>query len=91
MRKTRYIPPLVTLSGGAIAIVITTWKRYELQYKLIVVLAVLLIFFFLGSLVRLVLDKNTTVKEQTIADEGEVIEKTGQEEQDETTEDKTVS
>ena len=46
---------------------------------------------FLGSLVRLVLDKNTTVKEQTIADEGEVIEKTGQEEQEETTEDKTVS
>ena len=91
MRKTRYITPLVTLSGGAIAIVITTWKRYDLQYKLIVVLAVRLIFFFLGSLVRLVLDKNTTVKEQTIADEGEVIEKTGQEEQEETTEDKTVS
>lgn len=72
--KTKTIPSLIMLLAGAVAAIAMFARRYELRTFLTVLLAVLVIAYIAGLVIRKILDKFVTpvLKEP---EEGEVIEK----------------
>lgn len=71
-RKT--MPLILMLVAGAVTCVITYVKQYSVLNKLLALLAVLLIFYFLGTVLRWALDsfdKQNEQKDETAGDEEE--------------------
>lgn len=81
------MPLILMLVAGAITCVITFVNHYSVLSKLVSLLVVLLIFYFLGSLLKWTLDYFDVQNEKEKEEEGEVIEKEGENE-GEKTEDK---
>ncbi|MCQ2522247.1 MAG: hypothetical protein MJ105_07700 [Lachnospiraceae bacterium] len=54
---TKYIPAFLMLLAAAIAIVICLIGGYELRYMLISVFAAMLVFFFIGMVIKSVVDR----------------------------------
>ena len=86
--KTKNIPLLIMLFAGAATSIITLWLHYELIISLVVLLAVLCVFYIIGLIVKKVVDSfETAIKEQKIkedeAKEGIVVEKESEEELEE--------
>ena len=52
MKKVNAIPAVVTLTAGILACLICIYKRYPTQEALLTLLAVLVIFYFLGGIAR---------------------------------------
>ena len=50
MRKIRAIPAIVTLTAGVITCLVSIFRRYPVQESLVRLLAVLVIFYLLGSI-----------------------------------------
>ena len=73
--KRKYMPLILMLLAGAITAVITFIKRYTMVQRLSALLAVLLIFYALGSLLKWLLDTFEEQNAKAALDEGEVIEK----------------
>ena len=72
-RKT--MPLILMLIAGAITSIITFIKKYTIFDKLIALLIVLLVFYFLGSVLKWMLDYFDAQNEKKRIEEGEVIEK----------------
>lgn len=79
--NTKQIPLIVMLSAGAIVSICTKVMHYELETALWILLAVLIVFYIIGCVIKRTLDvfeaeRLKAEKEQEeVSDEGEVIEK----------------
>ena len=71
----RYLPLLLMLVAGAVTSIITFVRDFTILQKLIALLAVLLIFFVLCSLIKWMLNTFDEQNQKAALDEGEVIEK----------------
>lgn len=69
------MPLILMLVAGGVTCIITFIQKYSVLYKLVSLLIVLLIFYFLGSILRLTLDRFDRQNEEKSKEEGEVIEK----------------
>lgn len=69
------MPLILMLIAGAVTCIITFIQNYSVLGKLVSLLIVLLIFYFLGSVLRWTLDYFDRQNEKKSKEEGEVIEK----------------
>ena len=83
MRKTTLIPPFIMLAAGAITMISAVMEKLSLNRMLLRTLIVMFVFCIIGYIVKMILDKFAVVKEDTVSDEGEVIEKEAEEEKTE--------
>lgn len=84
--KTEYIPKVVTLLAGAIVCILSIVHKMDVTYSLKILLAVLVVFYIIGCIARIIIDKtiagNAVVKQFSDKEEPEET----QEEQKEKTE-----
>jgi len=71
----KYLPLILMLSAGAVACVVGLIRRTTILHQLIVLFIVLLLFYFLGCVVKWTLDRFEQENAKNEASEGEVIEK----------------
>ncbi len=69
------LPAIFMLSAAAITALIVYFRGLGLKVMLIALLAVSVAFYFIGDIVRMVLDSYYKENEEQVSDEGEVIEK----------------
>ena len=81
--KRQKLPAILMLSAAAITALIVYFKGYGLKVMLIALLAVLVIFYIIGSAIKMVLDSFEKRNSERVSDEGEVIEKRETEDEDE--------
>ncbi len=73
--KTKPVPAVVTLLGGA-AVAIDVWiQKLPMRTALITILISLLVFMVIGDIIKLKLDRIVVPKKKEVDDEGEMIEK----------------
>ena len=68
------------LLAGAVACIVTYLNHYDLKDMLTTLLWVLLVFFIIGLIVKKIFDSFQMPDENAVDDEGEVVEKQGEEE-----------
>lgn len=73
------LPLLLMLTAGAVVCVITFINKYSVPAKLTSLLAVLIIFYLLGNILKWTLDRFDRQNEEKLMEEGEVIEKEAEE------------
>ena len=89
--NTRNIPTLVMLTAGLVAGIVMFRMHYSLYTMSWVILLVFAVFYVLGCLIRLMLDKFGMQQEKKEAEqEGEAAQETGQQEERQQTEDGAV-
>lgn len=71
----KYLPLILMLTAGAITSIVTFIMKYPLVSMLAALLAVFIIFYVLGSIIRWLLDLFDRQNAKAALDEGEVIEK----------------
>lgn len=76
----KQLPLILVLVAGSITTLTVYFKGLGLTTMLIALLAVIIVFYFLGSVIKLVLDSFDKKNENAVSDEGEVIEKESDEE-----------
>ena len=69
--KTRFIPALIMLLAGAIDCIISIYNNYTIDKFLIQLFVVLVIFFFIGCVVKIVLESSFKVMEEENPEEPE--------------------
>lgn len=74
------MPLLLMLTAGAVTCIITFIEHYTVFEKLASLLAVLVVFWVLGSILKWTLDYFDRKNEEKLKAEGEVIEKELEEE-----------
>lgn len=89
--KAKTLPPLLMLLAGAVTSIVMFLMRYEFKTLLIVLLAVLVIFYFIGYCIKKVMESFAASNAVRIAEEGEVIEKEAEEATEQTEADGGVS
>jgi len=72
--KTKTIPVTLMLVAGAMACVLGFVYRYETTQFFTMVLTVLILFYMLGCIVKIIIDKNFPVEQQKEADTAEETE-----------------
>lgn len=72
--KIKYIPAILSLMAGLIASIIAITSHYDTLHIMIIILAALLIFFIVGSIVRAVFEKNFVIKEEENKEDSETSE-----------------
>ena len=87
--NTRNIPALVMLTAGLVAGIVMFRMHYSLYTMSWVILLVFAVFYVLGCLIRLMLDKfgMQQEKKKEAEQEGEAAQETGQQEERQQTED----
>ena len=90
--NTRNIPALVMLTAGLVAGIVMFRMHYSLYTMSWVILLVFAVFYVLGCLIRLMLDKfgMQQEKKKEAGQEGEAAQETGQQEERQQTEDGAV-
>ena len=88
--NTRNIPALVMLTAGLVAGIVMFRMHYSLYTMSWVILLVFAVFYVLGCLIRLMLDKFGMQKKKEAEQEGEAAQETGQQEERQQTEDGAV-
>ena len=89
--NTRNIPALVMLTAGLVAGIVVFRMHYSLYTMSWVILLVFAVFYVLGCLIRLMLDKFGMQQEKKEAEqEGEAAQETGQQEEKQQSEDGAV-
>lgn len=82
--KTKTIPAIFMLLGGAVAVISTYINGYELIDMLKVLLVSLIIFLIIGFVAKIIIDKYVPyieeLDEEVETDEGSFMEKTGDDE-----------
>ena len=73
--NTKKIPLFIMLLAGAVACIVTYINHYNLHDTLVVLIVVLMVFLILGLIVKKILLSFDIAKEESVADEGEVVEK----------------
>lgn len=74
------LPLVLMLTAGAFTAIMTFVFQYPMKKKLFLLLIVLFVFYFLGSLMKWLLDYFEKQNESKAKEEGEVIEKEAQKE-----------
>lgn len=77
------LPLLLMLTAGAVTCIITFIRKYSMLEKLVSLFVVMLIFFLLGSVLKWTLDYFDAQNEKRRLEEGEVIEKEAEGQEDE--------
>ncbi|MDO5572775.1 MAG: hypothetical protein Q4G60_02210 [bacterium] len=77
--NTKRVPSIIMLLAGAVTCIVTYLNGYEIKDTLIILIWVLIIFLIIGCVVKKILDSFHMPDEDAVGDEGEVIEKTGEE------------
>ena len=57
MERTKYIPSIISLSGGLIACIITMINPYETYEMFLIVLMALIVFYIVGAIARKIINK----------------------------------
>lgn len=76
------LPLLLMLTAGAVTCIITFIRKYSTLGKLVSLFVVMLIFFLLGSVLKWTLDYFDAQNEKRRLEEGEVIEKESEDQED---------
>ena len=75
MERTKYIPSIISLSGGLLACIITMINPYETYEMFLIILAALIVFYIVGAIARIIINKIlfvTKVEEDDVTtEEGE--------------------
>ncbi len=77
--KRDSMPLILMLCAGAVTCVITFIQNYPIWAKLLSLLIVLIVFYFLGSVLKWTLDTFDRQNDKKSKEEGEVIEKDAEE------------
>lgn len=76
--KTRFIPPILMLSAGAVVSIICYIQKYESLKSTLILFVTMLVFAIIGAVIKIVLDLFGRT-EATYADyfdeDGEIVEK----------------
>ena len=72
--KTKSIPAFIMLLAGAIACILGIVNGYETMQFITMVLVVLVIFYFMGCIIKIVIDKNFQGMDEQVQDEQEESE-----------------
>lgn len=83
------MPLLLMLAAGAVTSVITYIQQYSVTKKLAILFVVLLVFWILGSVLEMTINRFEVQNEERLKAEGEVIEKEAAEEENTAAEDET--
>ena len=78
--NTKKVPVFIMLLAGAVACIVTYLDHYDLHDMLVVLLTVLILFLIIGLIAKKILDKFEISNIDQVDDEGEVVEKNGEEE-----------
>lgn len=81
--NTKKIPAIVMLLAGAVSCIVTYINGYEFKDILFILLWVLIVFLIIGSVVKKILDSFQMPDEETVDEDGEVIEKQPDEDESE--------
>jgi len=77
--KTRPVPAVITLLGGAVAAIAVCILHYPLHLSLMIILGSLLLFLVLGDVIKISLDRvelpPEIEEEEGVGEDGEMIEK----------------
>ncbi len=77
--NTKRVPSIIMLLAGAVTCIVTYLNGYEIKDTLMILIWVLIVFLIIGSVAKKILDSFHMSDEDAVDDEGEVIEKTGEE------------
>lgn len=80
--KTKNIPAIVMLLGCSVAVIVTYMNGYTLMQTLKILLCVLVLFLFIGLIIKHLFDKYippVDEEPEVLDDEGSVIEKASEE------------
>ena len=69
------LPLILMLVTGGVTCIITYIMEYSITQKLVSLLVVLLLFYFLGNVIKWTLNRFDRENERILEEEGEVIEK----------------
>ena len=72
--KTKSIPAFIMLLAGAIACILGILNRYDTTEFVIMLFGVLVIFYFWGCIIKIVIDKNFQGMDKQVQDEQEESE-----------------
>ncbi len=73
--KTKPVPAVVTLLGGAVVAIDVWIQKLPIRTALITILISLVVFMVIGDIIKLKLDRIVVPKKKEVDDEGEMIEK----------------
>ncbi len=77
--KTRPVPAVVTLLGGAVAAIVVCIMHYPIHLSLVIILGSLILFLVLGDVLKMPLDRIELPperdEESEVDEDGEMIEK----------------
>lgn len=74
----KQMPMILMLVAGSVTALITYFRGYSLKNMSIALLATLVAFYFIGCIIKMMLDsfdKKNQAEKEAISEEGEVIEK----------------
>ena len=72
---TKKLPLFIMLLAAAVACIVTYIYHYNLHDTLVVLIIVLILFLIIGIVVKKLFDKFEISKDDSVDDEGEVVEK----------------
>lgn len=82
--KTKSIPAIIMLTAGCIACIVGITGYMETERFMKMLFVVLIVFYFLGCVVKMILDKNfQEMKEETTEGDETLEEEAGEESDDE--------
>lgn len=68
MKRTKYIPAIITLIGCLAATIITFLNKYDTLRSMLIILAALIIFYIAGLIMKGLADKYLVIEEEIISD-----------------------
>ena len=68
MKRTKYIPAIITLIGCLAATIITFLNKYDTLRSMLIILAALIIFYIAGLIMKGLADKYLIIEEEIIND-----------------------
>lgn len=71
MKRTKYIPAIVTLTGCLAAAVISIVNKYDGLHSMIIILSVLVVFYIAGLIIKGLADKYLVIEEEIINEENQ--------------------
>lgn len=77
MERTKYIPSIISLTGGLIACIVTMINPYKTHEIFLFVLAALIVFYIVGTIARKIINKAiyvTKIDDDSDSEEGEESE-----------------
>ncbi|MBO7333271.1 MAG: hypothetical protein J6U67_00115 [Lachnospiraceae bacterium] len=69
------MPLILMLLAGLVTALVAYFRGFTLNAMLVALLSTLVVFYFIGCVIKMILDSFDKKNERKVADEGEVIEK----------------